>query len=238
MILESEWDGPDGSVRVIDFMPERGEAPDVVRIVEGIAGSVRMRSELRLRLGLRRRRAVGAPPRRHDRRGRRSRLGLARVGRRAPRARLRVVRRLHGRGGPAGLVRAHLEPVVRPPAQPGRPARRAGGHRAVLGRLGGAVPLRGPLPRGGRPLAAHAQGAHLRPDRRHRRRRDDLPARAAGRRRATGTTASAGCATRRSPCRRWSRPATPTRPCAWREWLLRAIAGAPGAAADPVRRGR
>jgi len=51
MILESEWDGPDGSVRVIDFMPERGEAPDVVRIVEGIAGSVRMRSELRLRPG-------------------------------------------------------------------------------------------------------------------------------------------------------------------------------------------
>ena len=51
MILESEWDGPDGSVRVIDFMPERGEAPDVVRIVEGISGSVRMRSELRLRPG-------------------------------------------------------------------------------------------------------------------------------------------------------------------------------------------
>jgi GH15 family glucan-1,4-alpha-glucosidase len=51
MILESEWDGPDGSVRVVDFMPERGEAPDVVRIVEGISGSVRMRSELRLRPG-------------------------------------------------------------------------------------------------------------------------------------------------------------------------------------------
>jgi len=49
LVLESEWDGPDGSVRVIDFMPERGEAPDVVRIVEGLSGSVQMRSELRLR---------------------------------------------------------------------------------------------------------------------------------------------------------------------------------------------
>ena len=51
MVLESEWDGPEGSVRVIDFMPERGEAPDVVRIVEGVSGTVHMRSELRLRPG-------------------------------------------------------------------------------------------------------------------------------------------------------------------------------------------
>jgi GH15 family glucan-1,4-alpha-glucosidase len=49
LILESEWDTPTGSVRVTDFMPERGEAPDVVRIVEGISGRVDMRSELRLR---------------------------------------------------------------------------------------------------------------------------------------------------------------------------------------------
>ena len=32
-------------------MPERGEAPDVVRIVEGLSGRVEMRSELRLRFG-------------------------------------------------------------------------------------------------------------------------------------------------------------------------------------------
>ena len=51
MILESEWHGPQGTARVIDFMPERGAAPDVVRIVEGISGSVDMRSELRLRFG-------------------------------------------------------------------------------------------------------------------------------------------------------------------------------------------
>ncbi len=51
MILETIWSGPQGSVRVIDFMPERDEAPDVVRIVEGLEGSVDMRSELRLRFG-------------------------------------------------------------------------------------------------------------------------------------------------------------------------------------------
>jgi GH15 family glucan-1,4-alpha-glucosidase len=51
MVLESEWASKQGVVRVIDFMPERGEAPDIVRIVEGVTGRVDMRSELRLRFG-------------------------------------------------------------------------------------------------------------------------------------------------------------------------------------------
>ena len=38
-----------GSVRVTDFMPPRGQAPDVVRIVEGLEGSVPMRMELVIR---------------------------------------------------------------------------------------------------------------------------------------------------------------------------------------------
>ena len=54
LILEQEWDTPRGSVRVIDFMPPRhlteGVAnPTMVRIVEGMSGSVRMRSALRMR---------------------------------------------------------------------------------------------------------------------------------------------------------------------------------------------
>ncbi len=49
LVLESEWDTKTGSVRVLDFMPPRGEAADVVRIVEGLSGSVPMLSELRLR---------------------------------------------------------------------------------------------------------------------------------------------------------------------------------------------
>ena len=36
-------------VRLIDFMPPRGEAPDLVRIVEGVRGRVPMRMELRMR---------------------------------------------------------------------------------------------------------------------------------------------------------------------------------------------
>ncbi|GAA1775283.1 glycoside hydrolase family 15 protein [Streptomonospora arabica] len=49
LVLESEWDTPEGSVRVIDFMPPRGGAPHIVRIVEGLAGTVRMQTALRLR---------------------------------------------------------------------------------------------------------------------------------------------------------------------------------------------
>ncbi|WP_282693311.1 glycoside hydrolase family 15 protein [Streptomyces sp. CC208A] len=49
LVLESEWRSAGGTVRVVDFMPPRGEAPDVVRIVEGVEGRVRMAMELRLR---------------------------------------------------------------------------------------------------------------------------------------------------------------------------------------------
>ncbi|MEV0291590.1 glycoside hydrolase family 15 protein [Kribbella sp. NPDC050820] len=49
LVLETEWSTPGGSVRVIDFMPPRDAAPDVVRIVQGVSGTVSMRSELRLR---------------------------------------------------------------------------------------------------------------------------------------------------------------------------------------------
>src|SRR5689334_10349693 len=49
LVLETEWDTKTGSVRVIDFMPQRGEAPDVVRIVEGVSGRVPMTMTLRLR---------------------------------------------------------------------------------------------------------------------------------------------------------------------------------------------
>ncbi len=49
LILETEWETPDGKVRVIDFMSPRDGAADIVRIVVGIRGSVRMRGELALR---------------------------------------------------------------------------------------------------------------------------------------------------------------------------------------------
>ncbi|MCZ2839015.1 glycoside hydrolase family 15 protein [Modestobacter sp. VKM Ac-2985] len=49
LVLETEWETPTGTVRVIDFMPPRGESPDVVRIVEGVSGRVPMRMDLVLR---------------------------------------------------------------------------------------------------------------------------------------------------------------------------------------------
>jgi GH15 family glucan-1,4-alpha-glucosidase len=49
LILESDWRTPDGHVRVIDFMPPRGTASDVMRIVEGVSGAVPMHMELVLR---------------------------------------------------------------------------------------------------------------------------------------------------------------------------------------------
>jgi GH15 family glucan-1,4-alpha-glucosidase len=49
LILETTWETGDGVVRVVDFMPPRGEAPEVVRIVEGVRGRVEMRSELVIR---------------------------------------------------------------------------------------------------------------------------------------------------------------------------------------------
>ncbi|WP_432014588.1 glycoside hydrolase family 15 protein [Streptomyces cucumeris] len=49
LVLETVWETPSGTVKVIDFMPQRDRAPDVVRIVEGVSGSVEMRGVLRLR---------------------------------------------------------------------------------------------------------------------------------------------------------------------------------------------
>ena len=60
-----------------------------------------------------------------------------------------------------------------------------------------AADVDGEWARRGDALADHAEGADLRADRRHRRGADDVAARAARRHRATGTTATAGCATRR-----------------------------------------
>jgi GH15 family glucan-1,4-alpha-glucosidase len=50
LVLETEFETDDGAVRVIDFMPPRGDgAPRLMRIVEGLAGRVPMRMELTLR---------------------------------------------------------------------------------------------------------------------------------------------------------------------------------------------
>ncbi|MFI1001176.1 glycoside hydrolase family 15 protein [Streptomyces galbus] len=49
LVLDTEWDTDEGTVRVTDLMPQRDVAPDLVRIVEGVRGRVTVRSTLRLR---------------------------------------------------------------------------------------------------------------------------------------------------------------------------------------------
>jgi GH15 family glucan-1,4-alpha-glucosidase len=49
LVLDTEWETAEGTVKVTDLMPQRERAPDVVRIVEGVSGRVTVRSVLRLR---------------------------------------------------------------------------------------------------------------------------------------------------------------------------------------------
>ncbi len=49
LILETDLHTSGGAVRFIDFMPPRGTNPDIVRIVEGLEGQVKIRMELIIR---------------------------------------------------------------------------------------------------------------------------------------------------------------------------------------------
>ena len=49
LVIETEFEDSEGRALVIDFMPIREGAPVLARIVRGLSGRVRMRSELRLR---------------------------------------------------------------------------------------------------------------------------------------------------------------------------------------------
>jgi GH15 family glucan-1,4-alpha-glucosidase len=51
LILETRFETADGIVAVIDFMPPRGNASDIVRLVRGVSGRVKMRMELVIRFG-------------------------------------------------------------------------------------------------------------------------------------------------------------------------------------------
>ncbi|MFJ2905342.1 glycoside hydrolase family 15 protein [Streptomyces sp. NPDC087212] len=49
LVLDTEWETDEGAIRVTDLMPQRDVAPDLVRIIEGVRGRVTVRSTLRLR---------------------------------------------------------------------------------------------------------------------------------------------------------------------------------------------
>ncbi len=49
LVLETEWDIPEGTVRVIDCMPVRDQSVDLVRVVEGVRGRVPMQMDFVVR---------------------------------------------------------------------------------------------------------------------------------------------------------------------------------------------
>jgi GH15 family glucan-1,4-alpha-glucosidase len=49
LVLETTFATPEGRVRVVDCMPPRDRTPDMVRVVEGVEGTVPMRMELVIR---------------------------------------------------------------------------------------------------------------------------------------------------------------------------------------------
>ncbi|MCK1472495.1 glycoside hydrolase family 15 protein [Bradyrhizobium sp. CW10] len=51
LILETRFETDGGTVALIDFMPPRGKASDIVRLVRGVSGTVKMRMELVIRFG-------------------------------------------------------------------------------------------------------------------------------------------------------------------------------------------
>ncbi len=186
MVLETEWDGPrrHRAGHRLHAAARRGARRRPDRRGRLRRGRDAQRAAAALRL--RRRRAVGASPGRQLAAvagpGRR----LARVRRRAPRPRLRVLRRLHGRGRRARLVRPDLAPVAPAPARTRSTRWRRSTTPSASGSRGPTVHVRRAVPRGRPALADHAQGADVRADRRHRRGRDDLAAGGARRRAQLG----------------------------------------------------
>jgi GH15 family glucan-1,4-alpha-glucosidase len=51
LILETRFETAGGTIAVVDFMPRRGKASDIVRLVRGVSGRVKLRMELVIRFG-------------------------------------------------------------------------------------------------------------------------------------------------------------------------------------------
>lgn len=49
LVLETDFDTAEGSIRLVDFMPPRGTSLHIVRLIVGVRGQVRVHMDLRLR---------------------------------------------------------------------------------------------------------------------------------------------------------------------------------------------
>ena len=178
----------EGAVRVLDFMPPRDEAPDVVRIVEGIRGSVHMRSELVIRFDY----GHIVPWVRNVDGTRLAVAGADALAFHTPattRGRdMRTISEVVVEAGERVPFVLTWYPSHRDAAGPGRLRARPRRNGELLARVARAAPglaagrvagRRGPLPDG-------AEGADVRADRRDRRGPDDLAARVDRRRAELG----------------------------------------------------
>ena len=209
---------------VIDFMPPRQGAPTVIRIVEGRSGDVRCRLELLVRFDYG---SIVPWVRRTD--------GRSSVHRRSRRAACCARRASRGQGpdhgatsrseGERRLVLLTWIPSYerRPPPLDAARAledRRSGG---VTGWPPGAAEE---MARRRPSLAHHAEGAHVRADRRHRRGTDHVAARADRRAPQLGLPVLL-VARRHLHAARAARAGFVHEADAWNSWLPRAVAGSP-----------
>ena len=141
MILETTFETPTGSVRVIDFMSRREGASDLVRIVKGLRGKVAMHTELIVRFEYRLRGALGVAPARWTARDHRG-AGQAPAcrGHAAARRGFPDRRKIRGRGGRRNRLHADLVAILS--CRAGSPFHRRsfGDGGIVLERMVGALP--------------------------------------------------------------------------------------------------
>src|ERR1700728_1681310 len=176
LVLETEFTVDSGTARLVDCMPPRESDPVLVRMIEGVSGTVDLRMTLAAAFEY-----GSAEPRvlRH--------AGAHRIV--AGSETLWLV-------GPAHVRRARGSAVAeltvsqgdkvpfagalaRAPPRPAGPAagpRADRPDRALVAGLGGGPGLRGRVARGGHPVPDHGQGPHLRADRRGRGRAHHLAA--------------------------------------------------------------
>ena len=187
LVLETEWDTPEGhgADRRLHARAGPEHRPGARR-----RGRERARADahgVHRPLRLRQHRSVGALARRAPSASSRDR----------PRCCLTTPVRVEGHdyrhtaeftveAGRARAVRARLVPVVRGPAAARRRVRGHRSHDRVLAGVERAIDLRRRLARCRAALAHHAEGAHLRADRRHRGRADHVAARVDRRRAQLG----------------------------------------------------
>ncbi len=237
LVLETEFQTARGRVRVIDFMPVSDERWDVVRIVEGMSGTVAMRMELIVRFDygsivpwVRRVNdllLLTAGP---------DTLELAASVKFAG-ENMKTVAEFSVRKGQRESFVLNYRPshfATRPSIDSSKSLKRT---LSRWHRWSARCRYRGRWRSGGIAFTDYLKGADLQADRRHGRSADDFPAGAGGRRAQLGLPIL--LAARRDlhfECLAVGR--LPREAAEWREWLLRAIAGSPERLADRLRGNR